>query len=292
MIDLDKQFSSPFKVGNVTFPNPIWLASGTAGFGEDLAELIPMDKLGGIVLKGANIHPRQGNPPPRLVETPAGLLNSIGLQNPGADVILNEKIPFLKKIGVPIILNLAGKTDDEYVELAEFFSARTQVDCFELNMSCPNVEKGLDNGVNPSWIEDVVNRVKKVANCPVIAKLTPNTHDVVSLAKAAENGGADGLSMINTLLGMAFDIRTQQPILANKVGGLSGPAIRPVAIRVVYQVAQATSLPIIGMGGIMNERDIKEFFCAGATAVQLGTLNFIDLNQLTDIITKAHTPLQ
>lgn len=280
---VDHLITAPVTIGSATFPNPVWLASGTAGFGEELAEIIPLEMAGGLVLKGTTIEPRPGNPPPRLVETPAGLLNAIGLQNPGIDAVLSQKIPLIRRMGIPLILNIAGKSVDDYVELARR-ATDPAITALEVNMSCPNVASGLDNGTDPRWIESVIRHVKRETTLPIIAKLTPNVTDITQLALAAEAGGADAVSLINTLLGMAFDIKTGQPKLANKMGGLSGPAIRPVAIRMVYQVRQKTQLPIVGMGGIMNLDDIREFFIAGASAVQLGTLNFIDIQELTTIL--------
>jgi dihydroorotate dehydrogenase (NAD+) catalytic subunit len=284
MVDLQKKLRSPVTIGNKIFPNPIWLASGTVGFGEDLSEVMDLNKLGGIVLKGTTLEPKEGNPPPRLVETPAGLINSIGLQNPGIERVITEKIPFIKKYKVPAILNIAGKEDGDFEELAKRIADCDGIDAVEVNMSCPNVSKLMDNGTNPAWVEKMVASVKKHLSIPVMAKLTPNITDIVSIAVAAENGGADAVSLINTLKGMAFDINTQKPILANKVGGLSGPAIRPVAIRMVYEVSQKVKVPVVGMGGIMNKRDVLEFFCAGADVVQIGTLNFIDLESLNNIL--------
>ncbi|NQY74970.1 MAG: dihydroorotate dehydrogenase [Candidatus Margulisbacteria bacterium] len=290
MVNLDKKRVSPVKIGSVTYPNPIWLASGTVAFGAELSEILDLNMLGGIVLKGTTLEPREGNPPPRLVETPSGLLNAIGLQNPGVEGLIKDKLPFLKQFKVPVILNIAGKHEDEYVSIVQRVAEEAEVQGYELNLSCPNVENGLDLGTDPQWVESVVKKVKKVAgNVPVLAKITPNVTRITDLSKAAENGGADAISLINTLVGMAFNTHTQQPILANKIGGLSGPAIRPVAIRMVYQVRQTTSLPIVGMGGIMNQHDVDEFYIAGADCVQLGTLNFVDIHQLRSLINTAQS---
>ncbi len=284
MVDLYKKLKSPVVIGNKTFPNPIWLASGTVGFGEDLAEILDLNKLGGIVLKGTTLEPKEGNPPPRLVETPAGLINSIGLQNPGIERVIKKKIPFIKKYRVPAVLNIAGTEDCDFEKLAKRIAKCNDIDAVEINMSCPNVTKLMDNGTNPVWVEKIVKLVKKYLSIPVIAKITPNITDITSIALAAEAGGADAVSLINTLKGMVFDIETQKPILANKVGGLSGPAIRPIDISIVYEVSHKVQIPIIVMCGIMNKRDVFEFFCAGADVVQIGTLNFVDLKALFDII--------
>ncbi|MCP4051014.1 MAG: dihydroorotate dehydrogenase [bacterium] len=282
MVDLQKKLVSPVKIGNKEFPCPIWLASGTAGFGEELAELIDFNRLGGIVLKGTTLYPQEGNPPPRLVETPSGLINAIGLQNPGLDVVLNEKLEFFKNYKVPVILNIAGKNEDEYEIIAKKISESTGLQAVEINMSCPNVKKVMDNGTDPDWVERVTRKVKKNLDIPVIVKLTPNITDITTIAAAAEAGGADAVSLINTLKGMVFNIETQKPVIANKIGGLSGPAIRPVAVRMVYEVKQRVNIPVVGMGGIMRKEDIFEFFCAGADLVQLGTINFVNPAAIND----------
>jgi dihydroorotate dehydrogenase (NAD+) catalytic subunit len=284
MVDLEKKLRAPVKIGNQTFANPICLASGTAAFGEELSELISLDKLGAIILKGTTLHPKEGNPPPRLVETSAGLLNAIGLQNPGIDAVLAEKVPILKKINVPMILNVAGKSDDEFEQIAKKLAGNLDIKAIEVNMSCPNVEKLMDSGTDPKWVARIIGLVKKHVSVPVIAKITPNITDITKIAVAAEEAGADALSVINTLKGMAFDIRTQKPILANTFGGLSGPAIKPVAVRMVYEVRQKVKIPIVASGGILTKEDIFEFFCAGADMVQLGTLNFIDLNYINNLL--------
>ncbi|MFC1752128.1 dihydroorotate dehydrogenase [Thermoproteota archaeon] len=284
MIDFYKKLKSPFKLGTQTFPNRLWLASGTIGFGEDLIELIDINKPGGLVLKGTTLEPKDGNPLPRLAETPSGLLNAIGLQNPGIHAVIKDKLPLLQGYKTPLILNIAGKNMEEYETLAKIIGLNPMIHALEVNLSCPNVEKVMDMGTNPAWIESIIKKIKTHCSLPVIAKITPNVTDITSLALAAENGGADAVSLINTLLGMAFDTKTQAPVLANKMGGLSGPAIKPIAVRMVYQVRQKTKLPIIGMGGIMTLNDIFEFFCAGADAVQLGTANFIDIVELNKLL--------
>ena len=284
MVDLDQKLRSAFRLGNQVFPNPVWLASGTAGFGEELAQIMDLNQLGGLVLKGTTLLPKEGNPTPRLVATPSGLLNSIGLQNPGLEVVLKDKLALFKKFQVPVILNIAGGDEKDYALMAKRIAAAPRVQAVEINLSCPNVQKVMDNGTDPAWVENVTRLVKKELKIPVIAKLTPNVTDITLLARAAENGGADAVSLINTLKGMAFNLKTQQPVLANRVGGLSGPAIRPIALRMVYETAQKIKIPIIGMGGITKKQDILEFFCAGATAVQIGTLSFLDLRELKNIL--------
>lgn len=289
MVDLHQKLKNPFQIGKSQFPNPIWLASGTCGFGEELSEYLDLNQLGGICLKGSTLLPRTGNPTPRIVETPSGMLNAIGLQNPGIDVLIQEKIPFLKQYKVPIIVNFSGNTMEEYGEFAQKLSDQTDVDAIEVNISCPNVKKGgLMFGTDPKSVEEVIHIVKIHSRFPVIAKLSPNVTDITLIAKAAETGGADALSLINTVQGMAFDIQTQKPKLANGIGGLSGPAVRPIAIRMVYQVRQVSQLPIIGIGGINCLADVFEFFCAGADAVQIGTLTFLDLEKIKQMLQLAN----
>jgi len=210
------------------------------------------------------------------------------LQNPGIEFVLKEKIPFLKQFKVPLILNIAGKNLEEYLAICQRINGNEDIAAIELNLSCPNVEKVMDNGANPNWVENVVKEVKKNINIPIIAKLTPNVTSICDIACAAEAGGADAISAINTLLGMKIDIKTQKPVLANKMGGLSGPAIRPVAVRMIYQMRNKIKIPIVGMGGIMNKEDIFEFFCAGSDAVQLGTANFIDINFLQNLLAEVN----
>ena len=265
------------EIAGIQFQNPVLTASGTFGYGLEYTDFIDLNLLGGIVVKGLSIKPSHGNSPPRMVETASGMLNAIGLQNIGVEVFINEKLPLLKKFNANIIVNFFGDTQDEYVLAAERLNDVTEIAALEMNISCPNVEKGgMTFGTDPKITEVLVRKVRKVTSSPLIVKLSPNVTDIVVMAKAAVNGGADALSIINTLLGMAIDIKTRCPMLANVTGGLSGPAIKPVALRMVWQVAKAVDIPIIGIGGIMNAQDALEFIIAGATAVQVGTANFID----------------
>lgn len=257
--------------------NPIIPASGCFGFGRDYAEYYNLELLGAIAVKAATLEPRYGNPTPRVAETPSGMLNAIGLQNPGVEAILGRELPWLAGFDVPIIANVAGSTTEEYVEVARRISAASNVKAIELNISCPNVKcGGITFGTVPSVAADLTRAVKEASQVPVYVKLSPNVTDIVEMAKAVEQAGADGITMINTLLGMRIDWKTRKPTLANGTGGLSGPAVKPVAIRMIYQVSQAVSIPIIGMGGIMNAEDVIEFFLAGASAVMVGTANFVN----------------
>ena len=272
-----KTINLSVEIAGIQFQNPVLTASGTFGYGMEYTDFIDLNLLGGIVVKGLSIKPSHGNSPPRMVETASGMLNAIGLQNIGVEVFINEKLPLLKKFNANIIVNFFGDTQDEYVLAAERLNDVTEIAALEMNISCPNVEKGgMTFGTDPKITEELVRKVRKVTSSPLIVKLSPNVTDIVVMAKAAVNGGADALSIINTLLGMAIDIKTRCPMLANVTGGLSGPAIKPVALRMVWQVAKAVDIPIIGIGGIMNAQDALEFIIAGATAVQVGTANFID----------------
>lgn len=265
------------KLGALNLKNPVLTASGTFGFGEEYAQYFDLSQLGGIMVKGTTLHAREGNPAPRITETPAGMLNAIGLQNPGLDVVLNEKLLFLRQFDTTVIVNISGQSIDEYVILARRLSDVTGVHALELNISCPNVKVGgMQFGVEPSLTRELVSAVREVTPLPLITKLSPNVTDIVAMAQAAVEGGTDIISLINTLLGMAIDVDRRRPVLANMTGGLSGPAIRPVAVRMVWQVAQAVKVPIIGMGGIMNTHDALEFILAGASAIAVGTGNFIN----------------
>ncbi|WP_409275587.1 dihydroorotate dehydrogenase [Neobacillus sp. SCS-31] len=257
--------------------NPVMPASGCFGFGREFSRLYDLDVLGAIMIKAATGEPRFGNPTPRVAETPSGMLNAIGLQNPGYKEIIATELPWLEQFNVPIIANVAGSTEEEYVEVARHISQAPNVRALELNVSCPNVkEGGIAFGTDPVVLRELTKKVKNVSAVPVYVKLSPNVTNIVELALAAEAGGADGLTMINTLIGMRLDLKTAKPILANRTGGLSGPAVKPVALRMVYEVSQRTSLPIIGMGGIQSATDVIEFFYAGASAVAVGTANFTD----------------
>lgn len=256
--------------------SPIMTASGTFGFGEEFEDFADFSTLGAIVVKGTTLEPRNGNKGIRIAETPAGMLNCIGLENPGVQFLVNEILPRIGKYNCPIIVNISGNTVEEYGELAKILDI-DGVKAIELNVSCPNVkEGGIAFGVEPKSMAAVIKAAKKNTSKPVIIKLSPNVTDIAVMAKAAENAGADAVSLINTLIGMAIDINTCKPVLGNITGGLSGPAVKPVALRMVWQVRKAISLPIIGMGGIMNAQDAIEFFLAGADAVAIGTANFVE----------------
>ncbi|MCR5462567.1 MAG: dihydroorotate dehydrogenase [bacterium] len=265
------------KLPGLDLKNPIMPASGTFGFGEEFKDLYDLNILGSAMLKAATIKERLGNPTPRVAETYGGMLNAIGLQNPGIDVIMEKKLSLWDNIDVPIIANIAGYDISEYVEVAKIISKHKNVYALELNISCPNVKHGgITLGTDPEMVYEVTKRVKEASSVPVYVKLSPNVTDIVSIAKAAERGGADGLTMINTLMGMRIDLKTGRPILANKTGGFSGPAVKPVAIRMIYQVYEAINIPIIGMGGIKDAYDVLEFLYAGASAVAIGTMNLVN----------------
>jgi dihydroorotate dehydrogenase (NAD+) catalytic subunit len=261
-------------LGRLRLANPITVASGTFGYAREMAGLVDLSRLGGILPKTITKNPRPGNPPPRTVETTAGLLNSIGLDNDGIEPFIQEQLPYLAGLGAKIIVSIAGKSVEEYAELASRLDGLPGVDALELNISCPNVSGGVDFGTDPVQCEAVVSGVRRACGLPVIAKLTPNVTSIATIAKAAEAGGADAVSLINTCLGMAINWRRRRPILGRGMGGLSGPAIKPIALRAVYQVAQAVHIPLMGIGGIATIDDVMEFLVAGATAVQIGTANF------------------
>lgn len=257
--------------------NPIIPASGCFGYGREYAELYDLSLLGGIAIKSATPHERFGNPTPRIAETPDGMLNAIGLQNHGVDYIMENELPWLAQFDTEIIANIAGSTEEDYVEVIEKMNSSPVVKAYELNISCPNVKHGgMGLGTDPDLAAEVTAMAKRAAKKPVYVKLTPNVTNIVEIAKACEKAGADGLVMINTLLGMRIDLKTGKPLLANQTGGLSGPAVKPVAVRCVWQCAQAVSIPIIGVGGIMNAQDVLEFLYAGASAVEVGAANFKD----------------
>lgn len=271
-------------LAGVILNNPVMTASGTFGSGEEYSELVDLNRLGAVVTKGVANIPWAGNPTPRIAETYGGMINAIGLQNPGMDVFTRRDLPFLKKYDTKIIVNVCGKTTEDYIEVVERL-ADEPVDMLEINISCPNVkEGGIAFGQDPKAVEAITKEVKKYAKQPVIMKLSPNVTDITVMAKAAEAGGADVLSMINTLTGMKIDVNRRTFAVANKTGGLSGPAIKPVAVRMVYQAACAVKIPIIGMGGIMTAEDALEFILAGATAVSVGTANFVNPYATTEII--------
>lgn len=262
-------------IGGIKLKNPVLTASGTFGFGREYAKLYDLSKLGGIVVKGLTLEPREGNKPPRIAETPGGMLNSVGLQNPGVKYFLDKELPFLRRYDMAVIANIAGNTIEDYCRITSILGSH--VDGIELNISCPNVkEGGVAFGTKCESVYNITRSVKEQCEVPLIVKLSPNVTDIKEIAVAAQEGGADAVSLINTLLGMAIDITTRKPVLANVVGGLSGPAVKPVAVRMVWQVAQAVNIPVIGMGGISSWQDAVEFILAGADAVSIGTANFVN----------------
>lgn len=265
------------KIGNLLLKNPVTVASGTAGYGEELSKFFDISKIGAIFTKGLSIKPRPGNRGNRIIETPSGVLNSIGLENIGIEKFISEKIPFLKSLGATVIPNVAGHTEEENVELAAILSSTEGVDAIELNVSCPNVkEGGMAFGTNVCSFTSLVEKVRKASSCPLIVKLSPNVTDVTEFAIMAEKIGADAVSAVNTFLGMKIDIKTGRPYFNNRVAGLSGPAIRPLAVRIVYQIFEKVSIPIVGLGGISSVDDAIEFIMAGSTAISLGTINMVD----------------
>jgi dihydroorotate dehydrogenase (NAD+) catalytic subunit len=264
------------RIAGVEFKNPIAVASGTFGFGHEYGSFYSLNELGAICVKGLTLRPREGNPPPRIAETPSGMLNSVGLQNPGVDAFIRDELPFLRKFDTKIIANISGNTVDEYREMAEKISA-AGADLIELNISCPNVKAGgMAFGTSASMAAEVTLAAKKCSSVPLMVKLSPNVTDIAEIARAVADAGADALSMINTLLGMRIDINSRRPILRNNTGGLSGPAVLPVAIRMIWQAASAVSLPILGMGGVSTASDAVEMMLAGASAVAVGTASFGD----------------
>ena len=268
--------NTKINLAGIEMKNPVTVASGTFGYGREFSQFFDLSKLGGIITKGTSLKPKSGNKPPRVCETSSGMLNSIGLQNPGVEYFAQNDLPFLKKFDTAIIVNACGSSVDEYVELCKILNT-LDIDGVELNLSCPNVKEGcMAFGNTYEGVRKVTSEVRKVLDKPLIVKLTPNVTDIASIAKGVEDGGADAVSLINTLLGMKIDVYKKKPVLANNTGGLSGPAIKPVAVRMVYQVAQAVNIPIMGLGGIVSGEDAIEFMLAGATAVSIGAGNFID----------------
>jgi dihydroorotate dehydrogenase (NAD+) catalytic subunit len=262
------------RLGNLTLLNPVLVGSGTFGYAREMAGLVNLTRLGGIIPKTITQLPRVGNPPWRSVETPSGMLNSIGLDNDGIDAFIAGHLPYLTSLGVPIIVSIAGHDAEEFVRMAEQLNEQAGIAALELNISCPNVSGGVDFATDCQLCETVIRGVRKVTKLPLIAKLTPNVAKIADIAKGAEAGGADAIAAINTCLGMAIDWRKRKPLLGNIVGGLSGPAIKPIALRCVYQISKAVKIPVIGIGGIGTIDDAMEFFVAGASAVQIGTANF------------------
>lgn len=272
-------------LAGVELSNPVMTASGTFGSGMEYGEFVDLNKLGAVVTKGVANIPWEGNPVPRVAETYGGMLNAIGLQNPGIDVFVNRDLPFLSKYDSKVIVNVCGKTLEDYLEVVERLGDEKNVDMLEINISCPNVkEGGIAFGQNEKSVEHITKEIKKIAKQPVIMKLSPNVTDITVMAKAAEAGGADVVSLINTITGMKIDVERRSFALANKTGGMSGPAVKPVAVRMVYQVANAVKIPIIGMGGITNAQDALEFILAGATAVSVGTANFVNPQTTIEVV--------
>ena len=272
-------------IGELKFKNPVMTASGTFGYGEEFSDFVNLERIGGIIVKGTTIHKREGNPYPRMAETPSGMLNAVGLQNKGVDYFVKEIYPRIKNINTNIIVNVSGSSIEDYVQTAEIINELVNIPAIELNISCPNVKQGgMTFGVSPVASAKVVKAVRSVYKKTLIVKLTPNVTDVAEIARAVEANGADSVSLINTLLGMAIDVEKQCPVLSTITGGLSGPAVKPIALRMVWQVANAVKIPVIGLGGIMNWKDAVEFLLAGATAIQIGTANFIDPSVTTKVI--------
>ena len=272
-------------ISKLSLKNPVLTASGTFGYGCEYADLIDLSRLGGIIVKGTTLEPRQGNDYPRLAETPSGMLNAVGLQNKGVDYFISNIYPTIKDIDTEIIVNVSGASINDYVAVAERIAELDKIHAIEVNISCPNVKQGgMAFGTTCEGAAEVTRAIRKVYDKTLIVKLSPNVTDIVSIAKAVEAEGADSVSLINTLLGMAIDVERQRPILSTITGGLSGPAVRPVAVRMVWQVAKAVKIPVIGLGGIMSGRDALEFILAGATAIQVGTANFINPRVTIEII--------
>ena len=272
-------------ISGMELQNPVLTASGTFGYAREFDHLINLNRLGGIVVKGLSLRPTKGNPPPRIVETACGMINAIGLENVGIEGFITEKLPFLQDLFPPVIVNIYGQLEDDYRQLAARIDEVAAIDGIEVNISCPNVKAGgMAFGVDPKAAFSVIRAVREQTSKPVIVKLSPNVTDITEIAAAVEEAGADCLSLINTISAMAVDVETRRPKIANIVGGLSGPAIKPVALRMVWQVAQKSKIPIIGIGGIMAAQDALEFLIAGATAIQVGTANFVNPHATTDII--------
>jgi dihydroorotate dehydrogenase (NAD+) catalytic subunit len=272
------------QLGRLALPNPVMVASGTFGYAREMQGFVDLSRLGGILPKTVTRQPRTGNPPWRTIETPAGMLNSIGLDNDGIDAFIEHHLPYLASVGAPIVVSIAGRTAEEFVEMASQLGAASGAAAIELNVSCPNVSGGVDFGTNPATCEQLVAGCRAACSLPIIAKLTPNVTSVADMAKAAEAGGADAISLINTCLAMAIDWRRRRPMLGNVLGGLSGPAIKPIALRCVFQAARAVKTPLIGIGGIATIDDVMEFLVAGASAVQLGTVNFYNPTAATSVL--------
>ncbi len=273
------------RIGSLELKNPVMTASGTFGYGEEFAPYVDLNRLGAVVVKGLSLEPRAGNEPPRIMETSAGMLNAVGLENIGVRAFIAEKLPYLRRYDVAVIANIFGETLDEYVRVAEILNGVPGVDALEVNISCPNVKKGgIAFGADPRDAAVVTKRVKAVSDLPIIVKLTPNVTDITEIARSVEQAGADALSLINTIRGMSVDIDKRIPHLKNITGGLSGPAIKPVALRMVWEVARVVSVPVVGVGGISTASDALEFLIVGATAVQIGTANFVNPRATADVL--------
>jgi len=271
-------------IGRLKLKNPVMAASGTFGSGEEYKYLLDLNKIGAIVTKSITVNAREGNPPPRIVETPSGMLNSIGLQNDGIEAFIRDKVPFLKKIKSAVIVSIAAHSVNDYAKLAERLDGIGRIDAIEINISCPNVKGGLEFSREPFSAFEAVNAVRRKTKKTVIAKLSPNVTDIAAIAASAEDAGADAVSLVNTFTGMAVDIDTKRPVLGNIIGGLSGPAIKPIALRMVWEVFKRVKVPVIGMGGIMDSGDALEFMIAGASAVEVGTANFVDPGASVEIL--------
>lgn len=280
-------------IGPLSLRNPVMTASGTFGYGEEYAPFVDLNRLGALIVKGLSLEPRAGNPPPRLAETPSGLLNAVGLQNIGVKAFVKEKLPFLKEYSTAIIANIFGETVDEYGKVAEILGMADGLSALEVNISCPNVKKGgIAFGSSPEMAAEVTKRVREATDLPVIMKLSPNVSDISHIAESVESAGADAVSLINTLAGMAVDVEHRKPVLYNVTGGLSGPAIKPVALRMVWQVVNRVNIPVIGLGGIMCPNDALEFLIVGARAVEVGTASFLNPHATMNILEGIETYLR
>ncbi len=273
------------EIGKLKLKNPVMTASGTFGYGEEYSDFVDLNLLGAVVVKGLSLLPREGNPPPRIVETPAGMLNAVGLQNIGIDSFIKEKLPFLRQFDIPVIVNFFGDSVEEFARAAERLSSEEGIHALEMNISCPNKQAGwCIFGTDPKVASEVISAVRRATGLTLIVKLSPNVTDIALMARAAAEAGADAISLINTLTGMAIDIETWKPKLGNITGGLSGPAIKPIALRMVWEASRAVTVPIIGIGGIINYKDAIEFMLAGATAVAVGTGNFVNPGATVEIV--------
>lgn len=280
-------------IGGLKLKNPVMAASGTFGYGEEYAPYLDLNRLGAIVVKGLSLEPRSGNPPPRIMETPCGMLNAVGLQNIGVQAFIRDKLPFLRRFDLPVVANIYSESLDGFPSVARMLSGATGVHALEVNISCPNVKKGgVAFGTDPGMAGEVTRRVRDVTNLPVIVKLTPNVTDIAAIAESVEASGADALSLINTITGMSVDVERRAPHLKNITGGLSGPAIKPVALRMVWQVVNRVAIPVIGLGGILTAADALEFLIVGARAVQVGTANFVNPMAIPEIVTGIESYLE